>query len=126
MDVAQIQAELDKLLLLYEEVDTKRADYAKELAALIPAEIRAKMDAVQDRQAADMQALFMQISALEKLVKDETLKKKRTIDAIGIRAAFRRGSFRWNNQKLMDYAKTHYQILAYRERGKPSVKIERK
>lgn len=123
MDSHEISLELDDLVLLQTQLEALNQDEAREIQDVIPPEVRAAMDAVYRKHATAKQNLLLQIHQKEALIQEQVLQLGRSVEGKFRKALYMKGKFTWDGEKLMNYAKTHYQILAFRKQGRPLVRI---
>ena len=123
MDEKDIQKELDDLAHLFADMSTLRAYEAEEIDKIIPADIKKKVADLRLELSPKISTVMQKISATEALIVSETLKHGASVKGSKLKAIFQKGKTAWDSDRLKDFAKTHYQILAFKKTGKPNVRI---
>ena len=122
LSIAQKLGQLSSLYAQQAKLETQKNEL---IAQILPPELRARLDEIEEEFSQKADAAFKAIDALETEIKSETLAFGNTVKASGFLAVWNRGRVSWDSKGLAVYAEVHPEVLEFRKEGEPSVIIRR-
>lgn len=120
-----IATKLDTLYAFQVARQQIEADKSKLLDALIPDDVRVKMQEIEAEYGDELKAAAVKIAALETEIKQDVLKYGTSVKASNLQAVWSKPRVSWNTAELEGYAKAYPEILEMRSVGEPSVSIRK-
>lgn len=114
--LADFQAQRDFLTLQKKEL----------IDSILPPEIKAKLDEIEDEFNGRLEAVNANIEALECEIKQDAIETGSSVQGEFLRAVWNKGRTSWDNDGLEKYARTHPEILSYRKQGSPFISIRKR
>jgi len=111
----------------YEELVTNRdllsSRKAELIAAVIPAEVKAEIDAIEAELDPEIEEMDEKIAALAKELKNYVASTGEKLVGDRYQVIFTKPRKSWDNKALEGYAVAHPEILAFQKVGKPGASI---
>lgn len=120
-----IAEKLDRLNALYAERDEIGSQKQTLIDQVLPPDLRARLNDIEEEFAQKAQAATANIEKLEAEIKAETLAHGESVRAAGIQAVWNKGRQTWDSKGLASYGESHPEVLQFRKEGDPSVTIRR-
>ena len=120
-----ITEKLDLLAEIQAALDLEEIEYSRQVADLIPPEIKAliaEVDAEHIGKQAEGQKKERELTAE---VKAEVLAGGVTVKSAHLQAVYSKGASRWDMPELNRYAEDHLDLLRFKKEGEPSVSIRK-
>lgn len=120
-----IQEKLDRLYVLRADFMDLQIEKEKSQSALIPAEIRERLNQLEEEYAFKFQQNVTAREQLEaEIRRDVALRQENAKGASGMSAVYSPGRITWDTRGLEGYAKVHKEVLEFRKQGDGFVTIK--
>ena len=119
---------IEKLNLLAErqaQLDVMRLAYDEQRKAIIPAEIQAQLDDLDDEWESARTMCQAGVDELTAEIKADVIQAGATVKGDTMMAVWTKGRVSWDNKALDGYAAGHPEIVPFRKEGEPSVSIRK-
>lgn len=116
---------LDQLAEIRAEIDAQRLAFEEQREALIPAEIRKQLDAIDEEEAHVIDELEEAAQRLASEIKVAVTLEQQTVKGTRLQAVYYKPRISWDTRGLLGYAQAHPEVLTFKREGKPTVAIRR-
>jgi len=119
---------IEKLNLLAErqaQLDVMRLAYDEQRKAIIPAEIQAQLDDLDDEWESARTMCQAGVDELTAEIKADVIQAGATVKGDTMMAVWTKGRVSWDSKALDGYAAGHPEIVPFRKEGEPSVSIRK-
>lgn len=120
-----IRDQLDQLTRARDGLETLQVNLEDEINLAMPEEVRTRIRLIRETYQQAMDRLRSDISALEDLVRQNTLLYGQSVRSERMMAVWSGGRVSWDDQALSGYALAHPEIAKLRKVGAPSVSIRK-
>lgn len=119
----EIAQKLDQLANFQAQRDVLEMEKKALIDQLIPPEIKARIEEIEEEFAGRKEVVDANIAALEAEIKNDVLRQGITVKSTFLRAVWHAGRVSWDTKALDAYAKARPEVLAFRKQGEPYVSI---
>lgn len=119
----RITQELSELAQLELQLEILESQKQEQRDQILTPEIVAKLEDIETDFTSKKRVVNESIQKLKEKIKERVSDYKNSVKGSDFHAVWRRGTARWDNKGLEEYAKTHPEILQFRIEGKGSVVI---
>lgn len=119
----EIKEKLDQLAEFHSQRDMITQEKQALIDKILTDEIKARVMEVETEFADKIDAVNVNIAALEKEIKQAVLEYGTSVKGSFFHAIYVKGRVSWNTEFLDGYAITHPEILSSRKEGEPSVSL---
>ena len=120
MDANEMLDRLEQLARLRDELAERERAI---IDGLIPPDVKAEIEAVQEEIGSQIEAVSTEIDKLEKALKQEVLSIGRTISNERVSVQYVRGRMSFDKYGLLNLANKHPEIRKHIKRGRPYATI---
>jgi predicted nucleic acid-binding Zn-ribbon protein len=116
---------LERYSDLHEVLEATLAQAQKQRDSVIPPEVRAAVQAIDEQFQPTISALESEIAETKRQIERLVLELGQTVKSTRAIAVYNKGRVTWDNQALEGFAVAHPEILAFRKEGEPYITIRR-
>jgi DnaJ-domain-containing protein 1 len=116
---------LERYFELHDMLEFAIAQAQEKRDAVVPAEVRAVLQAIDEEFQPTISALESEIAETKREIERLVLQLGQTVKSTRAIAVYNKGRVTWDNQALEGFAVVHPEILAFRKEGEPYITIRR-